>query len=61
MAASGQKRRLFWFMEIDPVKQNLRNLIKSFVYFENNKRRTLRDEHKNIDSLNVTFTLSAPD
>ena len=61
MASSGQKRCLFWFMEIDPVKQNLRNLIKLFVYFENHERRTLGDAHKNTDSLNVTFTLSAPD
>ena len=61
MAASGQKRCLFWFMEIHPAKQNLRNLIKLFVYFENHKRRTLGDEHKNTDVLNITFTLSAPD
>ena len=61
VAASGQKRCLFWFMEIDPAKQNFRNLIKLFVYFENHKRRTLGNAHIITDSLNVTFTLSAPD
>ena len=61
VAASVQKRCLFWFMEIDPAKQNLQNLIKLFVYFENHRRRTWGNAHIITDSLNVTFTLSAPD
>lgn len=51
-------------MGMNLAKQNLRYLIKLFVYFENHEHCTLGVQiqvHTNTDSLNVTFTLSAPD